>query len=102
MEQNKRLARIILRGKVSEVRKAGADWQVRMELAQDDETGDKVLSPWVPVQPASAGALKIKVKPTMGEGMTMLSPSAWSAPPAGRCVPHSTTSIPRPRATRTW
>ncbi|MFG1318003.1 hypothetical protein [Xanthobacter autotrophicus] len=75
VEQDQRLARTILRGKVSEVRKAGGDWQVRLELASGDADGEAVKSPWVPVQPASAGALKIKVRPTEGEGMTLLSPS---------------------------
>jgi phage baseplate assembly protein gpV len=75
VEQDQRLARTILRGKVSAVRKQEGDWQVRLEIARDQDSGDRVLSPWVPVQPASAGALKIKVKPTQGEGMTLISPS---------------------------
>lgn len=85
VEQDQRLARTMLRGKVSEVRKKDGDWQIRLELALDQQSGDKILSPWVPVQPASAGALKVKVKPTVGEGMTLFSPSgvvgtaSWAA-----------------------
>lgn len=74
-DAHQRLARTVLHGKVSSVRKAGQDWQVRLELGTDPESGAQVLSPWVPVQPASAGAMKIKVKPTVGERMTLLSPS---------------------------
>lgn len=69
VEAHQRLARTILHGKVDSVRETGSDWQVRLDL------GDGVLSPWLAVQPASAGALKIKVKPSVGEAMTMLSPS---------------------------
>lgn len=75
VEVDQRLARVVLHGKVSEVREAKGDWQVRLEIGRDPESDAVVKSPWVPVQPASAGALKIKVKPSEGERMTMLSPS---------------------------
>jgi phage baseplate assembly protein gpV len=74
VEQDQRLARQLLRGKVKEVRKKDGDWQVRVDLGQAG-SDEPVLSPWVHVQPASSGALKIKVKPTEGEAMTVLSPS---------------------------
>lgn len=75
VEQDQRIARTVMHGKVSDVRKKGGDWQVRLDLGKDPESGDAVQSPWVPVQPASAGSLKIKVKPTKGERMSILSPS---------------------------
>lgn len=75
VEQDQRIARTVMHGKVKAVREKNGDWQVRLDLGQDPQTGDAVLGPWTPVQPASAGALKIKVKPTEGERMTMLSPS---------------------------
>lgn len=84
VEQDYRLARTLLHGKVSEIRKQGEDWQVRLELGRDDDDG-AVLSPWVPVQPVSAGALKIKARPTVGERFTLISPSgvlgtgSWAA-----------------------
>jgi len=56
-------------GKVDEVREEKGDWQVRLELGRDPKTDEKVLTPWIRVQPASAGDLKIKVKPTKGEQM---------------------------------
>lgn len=74
VEVDQRTARVIMRGKVAKVRKAGDDWQVKLEIGRDAD--DKpVESPWAPVQPMSAGALKIKVKPKQGEAMTLLSPS---------------------------
>ncbi|NJL32991.1 MAG: hypothetical protein HC893_02990 [Chloroflexaceae bacterium] len=75
VEVDQRLARVVLHGKVSDLRQQGGDWQVRLEIGRDPETDAVVKSPWVPVQPAASGALKIKVKPTVGERMTMLSPS---------------------------
>lgn len=68
-ELRQRQARAMLHGKTKEVRAQGGDWQVRLDL------GDGVLSPWIPLQPAAAGGLKIKVRPTIGERMIMLSPS---------------------------
>lgn len=73
-EAHQRLARVVMHGRVSELRKVREDWHVRLEMAQGAD-GRPVLSPWTPVQPASAGALKIKVKPTVGERMTLVSPS---------------------------
>lgn len=75
VEIDQRLARVVLTGKVTEVRKEKEDWQVRTELGKDAETGEVVKSPWVPVQPVSGGDLKIKVKPVVGERMMVLSPS---------------------------
>jgi phage baseplate assembly protein gpV len=75
VDVDQRVARILLRGKVTEIREAQNDWQVRLEIGRDPETDEPVMSPWVPVQPASAGDLKIKVKPTVGEGMALFSPS---------------------------
>lgn len=75
VEVDQRLARVVLHGKVTEVRQQQGDWQVRLEIGRDPESDAVVKSPWAPVQPASAGALKIKVKPSVGERMTLLSPS---------------------------
>ncbi|PZA12467.1 hypothetical protein DNX69_10865 [Rhodopseudomonas palustris] len=75
VEVDQRVARMIMRGKVAKVRKQGDDWQVKLEIGRDPETDKPVQSPWAPVQPVAAGALKIKVKPVEGEAMTLLSPS---------------------------
>ncbi|MDC7787362.1 hypothetical protein PQJ75_13555 [Rhodoplanes sp. TEM] len=75
VDVDQRLARVVLSGKVTEVRKEKNDWQVRTELGKDPDTGAVVKSPWVPVQPVSGGDLKIKVKPVVGERMMVLSPS---------------------------
>jgi phage baseplate assembly protein gpV len=75
IEVDQRLARVVLHGKVTEVRQQQGDWQVRLEIGRDPESDAVVKSPWAPVQPASAGALKIKAKPSVGERMTLLSPS---------------------------
>lgn len=73
-EAHQRLARVFMPGKVSQVRSVAGDWQVRLDLGANTE-GEAVLSPWLPVQPVSAGALKIKVRPSIGERFGMLSPS---------------------------
>lgn len=75
VEQDQRLARTVLHGKVHETREQDGDWQVRLDLGRDPDAAEPVLSPWVPAQPVSAGALKVKVKPSAGERMTLLSPS---------------------------
>ncbi|MFT0861752.1 hypothetical protein [Ancylobacter sp. G4_0304] len=75
VDAHQRIARTFLPGKVAQVRKAGEDWQVRLELGRNPENGVAILSPWVPVQPVSAGGLKVKVKPTIGERFGLLSPS---------------------------
>lgn len=72
---NRRLALSRLPGKVLEVKEEKNDWRVRLDLGEDPSTGEKVESPFVRVQPASAGALKIKVKPTVGEQMYLNSAS---------------------------
>lgn len=74
-DAHQRIARAIMAGKVADRREVGNDWQVRLELGRDVETDEAVLSPWLAVQPVSAGGLKIKVKPSIGERMAMLSPS---------------------------
>lgn len=73
-EAHQRLARVFMPGKVSQVRSVAGDWQVRLDLGANTE-GEAVLSPWLPVQPVSAGALKVKVRPSIGERFGMLSPS---------------------------
>ncbi|GLK74674.1 phage baseplate assembly protein V [Ancylobacter dichloromethanicus] len=73
-EAHQRVARVFMPGKVAQVRSVAGDWQVRLDLGANTE-GDAVLSPWLPVQPVSAGALKIKVRPSIGERFGMLSPS---------------------------
>ncbi|WP_170145872.1 phage baseplate assembly protein V [Rhodoplanes elegans] len=75
VEIDQRVARIVLSGKVTEVREQNDDWQVRTELGKDPATGEVVKSPWVPVQPVASGDLKIKAKPVVGERMMVLSPS---------------------------
>lgn len=72
---NRKLALARLPGKVKEVKSEEGDWRVCLDMGEDPETGDKVLSPWVRVQPASAGALKIKVRPSEGEQMYLMSAS---------------------------
>lgn len=72
---NRRVALSRLPGKVLEVKEEKNDWRVRLDLGEDPSTGEKVESPFVRVQPASAGALKIKVKPTVGEQMYLNSAS---------------------------
>lgn len=73
-EVHQRLARVFMPGKVAQVRSLAGDWQVRLDLGENTE-GKAVLSPWLPVQPVSAGALKVKVRPSIGERFGMLSPS---------------------------
>jgi phage baseplate assembly protein gpV len=75
LDVDQRVARTIMRGKVAKVRKKGDDYEVKLELGRDPETDRVVESPWSPVQPVAAGSLKIKVKPVVGEAMTLLSPS---------------------------
>lgn len=75
LDVDQRLARTVMRGKVAKVRKKGDDFEVKLELGRDPETDQVVESPWAPVQPVAAGALKIKVKPVEGEAMMLLSPS---------------------------
>lgn len=72
---NRKAALARLPGKVDEVRQQNGDWQVRLDLGEDPATGRKTLSPWVRVQPGSAGDMKIKVKPTKGEQMYLMNAS---------------------------
>lgn len=72
---NRKLALARVPIKVTEVREKDDDWQVRGELGEDPKTGEKVLTPWVRVQPASSGKLKIKTKPNEGQQMYLLSTS---------------------------
>lgn len=67
------LARVPI--KITDVRQKDGDWQVQGELGEDPKTGKKVLTPWVRVQPASSGELKIKVKPSKGQQMYLHSTS---------------------------
>lgn len=75
VEAHQRIARVFMPGKVALVRAAGDDWQVRLDLGESADEGKAVLSPWMPVQPVSAGSLKVKVRPAIGERFAMLSPS---------------------------
>jgi phage baseplate assembly protein gpV len=75
VEVDQRLARVVLSGKVTEVKEIKDDWHVRTEIGKDPATGEVVKGPWVPVQPVASGDLKIKAKPVVGERMMVLSPS---------------------------
>ncbi|QFR32383.1 hypothetical protein [Ancylobacter sp. TS-1] len=79
-DAHQRLARVWMPGKVTQIREAAGDWQVRLDLGLSADEGKAVLSPWIPVQPVGSGQLKIKVKPSIGERMGMLSPSGTIGP----------------------
>lgn len=79
-EAHQRLARVWMPGKVTQIREAAGDWQVRLDLGLSADEGKAVLSPWIPVQPVGSGQLKIKVRPSIGERMGMLSPSGTIGP----------------------
>ncbi len=69
----RQMGQMRMAGKVHEVKSEAGDWRVRLDFGEDPESGRKVLSPWVRVQPASAGALKIKIRPSEGEQMYLMS-----------------------------
>jgi len=73
VEQDQRLARMIMPGKVAEV--DAERYRVRLELGIDAETGNAVLSPWVKWQSAAAGQVRDWTPPSVGEAMLLLSPS---------------------------
>lgn len=53
-----------------------AKWLVRLDLGEDPETGERILSPWVAPQPESAGAMKRSGPlPEIGDQMILRSPS---------------------------
>lgn len=70
-EMERRLAGMEWRGKVTDVDAAGS----RIKIAiGEDEDGQEVKSPWVPVS-QRAGALKIHSLPSVGEAVTLRSES---------------------------
>lgn len=70
---HRRLAQARLPGKVSE--RDPETGRVRLDLGEDPETGDTILSPWVRVQSLSAGTLKISRLPSIGEQLYLDSAS---------------------------
>ena len=71
---NRRVAASDLPGVV--VGRDEAGWKVRLDLGEDPETGDKILSPWVSPLSESAGALKRSGPlPAIGDAMRLISPS---------------------------
>ncbi|CAA0101303.1 Uncharacterised protein [Starkeya nomas] len=74
-DAHQRIARVMMPGKVAEIRSVGNDWQVRLDLGLSADQDKPVLSPWLRAQPVSAGKLKVKVRPTIGERFAMISPS---------------------------
>lgn len=73
VEQDQRLARIVMPGKVKEV--DAENYRVRLVLGVDAETGEEVLSPSVKWQSGSAGQVKDWSPPAVGEEMLLVSPS---------------------------
>lgn len=72
VEQDQRLARLIMPGKVAAV--DAERYRVRLELGRDDQDAP-VLSPWVKWQSAAAGQVRDWTPPSIGEAMLLVSPS---------------------------
>lgn len=73
---HRRLALSELEGVVAERDTKSRPFRVRLEIATDPDSGEKVLSPWIKVQSGSNGAFKVSPAcPSVGERMKMVSPS---------------------------
>lgn len=72
VELNRRMAQVILPGKVAEVDHDRRRLRLTIGKAAD---GRAILSPWVRWPEASTGNLKIHVPPPIGAPMTLISPS---------------------------
>ncbi|MBB4302352.1 hypothetical protein GGD81_001379 [Rhodobium orientis] len=81
---DRRLASVIVNGRVAEVRWQGDRQEIRMEIAPlDPRTGKKTLSPWVQVQDlagAGGGEFSSSVPVAVNEPMRLLSPSGEVGP----------------------